>query len=275
MDTFREEASQRELERLKRQQEAKGITVIGLATPDMQAGAGQSAGESFWQIYFKLSPWKTLDGDYQNSILSVSRTVSKKEIDQIRQLIESFNVVEMQVSLEEGPEPKSGILTDLNIRRVSNSYLESVAEKLREPVQVEDELFGTLTYDRRYAWYFAKAKWGETPIDMMLHTTENESLSECLKQARHLWSDQQSWNTRIQDFAVAELFDPEEEYGIDDVEGQISPEQFKQAMSLLSISIYPDGNFEFCHDDGELFGGHWIVISGSLDEGPTNADTPG
>ena len=44
MDTFREEAKHQELERLKRQQEAKGTTVIGLATPDMQAGAGQGAG---------------------------------------------------------------------------------------------------------------------------------------------------------------------------------------------------------------------------------------
>ena len=46
-------------------------------------------------------------------------------------------------------------------------------------------------------------------------------------------------------------------------------------MRLTSINTYPEGGFEFWHDDGDLFWGHYIQVSGSLDEGLTSADIPG
>ena len=51
--------------------------------------------------------------------------------------------------------------------------------------------------------------------------------------------------------------------------------QFKNRMSLESITVYTDGTFEFWHDDGGLFWGHSILISGDLVKGPIDADIPG
>lgn len=46
-------------------------------------------------------------------------------------------------------------------------------------------------------------------------------------------------------------------------------------MKLESISIQPNGEFEFWHNDGDLFYGHSIQISGSLEKGLTHSDIPG
>lgn len=42
-----------------------------------------------------------------------------------------------------------------------------------------------------------------------------------------------------------------------------------------NFEIKPDGQFEFWHNDGDMFYGHSIQISGSLKEGLTDSDIPG
>jgi hypothetical protein len=46
-------------------------------------------------------------------------------------------------------------------------------------------------------------------------------------------------------------------------------------MTLESITVTPDGSFDFWHNDGDLFYGHSIQVSGNLSQGPTHADIPG
>jgi hypothetical protein len=54
-------------------------------------------------------------------------------------------------------------------------------------------------------------------------------------------------------------------------ETPVTPRQFKERMTLESIAVSPNGKFEFTFDDGQLFWGHVIQVSGSLSKGPTNA----
>lgn len=46
-------------------------------------------------------------------------------------------------------------------------------------------------------------------------------------------------------------------------------------MKLEAITVRPNGEFEFWHDDGDLFWGHSILISGDLNHGLEDADIPG
>lgn len=62
---------------------------------------------------------------------------------------------------------------------------------------------------------------------------------------------------------------------LEENEELVTAELFKKRMRLEKIAVYPNGEFEFWYDDGGLFWGHTILISGNLNEGPTNADIPG
>ena len=46
-------------------------------------------------------------------------------------------------------------------------------------------------------------------------------------------------------------------------------------MTIESVTVYSDGEFEFWHSDGDLFWGHSIQVSGNLSDGLTDIDTPG
>ena len=62
---------------------------------------------------------------------------------------------------------------------------------------------------------------------------------------------------------------------LDEDEDEVLPDQFKERMKLNSITVRPDGRFEFWHGDDDMFWGHAIHISGNLSKGLTGADTPG
>ena len=74
---------------------------------------------------------------------------------------------------------------------------------------------------------------------------------------------------------MQELLPLKNENWLDEDEAELSPDEFKDRMTLESITVYPSGSFDFWHNDGDLFWGHSIQISGNLSDGPKHADIPG
>ena len=56
---------------------------------------------------------------------------------------------------------------------------------------------------------------------------------------------------------------------------EIGSTEFLNRMQLTAMTVYPDGSFEFWHDDGDIFWGHSILVSGSLAKGVTDASIAG
>jgi hypothetical protein len=79
---------------------------------------------------------------------------------------------------------------------------------------------------------------------------------------------------KVNDFAVKEKLELANEWRDGGVK-PITAKGFLRRMKLKSISIKRDGEFEFWHDDGDLFCGHSIHILGSLKNGLTHSDIPG
>ena len=48
---------------------------------------------------------------------------------------------------------------------------------------------------------------------------------------------------------------------LDENEEPLTSEQFKNCMVLKSIAIWTDGSVEFYHNDGDLFFGHYILVT--------------
>jgi hypothetical protein len=62
---------------------------------------------------------------------------------------------------------------------------------------------------------------------------------------------------------------------LDEDEIELTADQFKGRMTLESITVHPNGSFTFWHNDGDMFWGHSIEVSGSLTKGLRRADIPG
>src|ERR1700722_6846217 len=83
------------------------------------------------------------------------------------------------------------------------------------------------------------------------------------------------FRTRVKDYAALRLLALRNDAWSDEGEPPLESDEFKDRMRLESITVHPDGDFEYWYNDGDLFWGHAIHVSGSLAAGPTGADTPG
>lgn len=153
--------------------------------------------------------------------------------------------------------------------------LEAIATVLQKPVVFSHHLFGNLVLDRTIGWFEAEAKWNGESIRVTFPADDEKPGKDAITTAEALWSNQAKWKERVEEYAVEELLELKNDTWLEDGESQYTPEEFVATMTLTSISIGSDGAFEFWYDDGDLFWGHSIMVSGNLKDGPTDAGIHG
>ena len=100
-----------------------------------------------------------------------------------------------------------------------------------------------------------------------------------MEQAKALMADQKGWDEKVRSFAADQLLEQANDWAQDAAEGEepeeITREQFMERMELDAVQISAGGSFEFWFNDGDLFWGHAIHVTGSLDQGPESAQMEG
>lgn len=81
---------------------------------------------------------------------------------------------------------------------------------------------------------------------------------------------------KIRMYAAAELVDLANDWlqEEDEIE-EITEGMFIDFMSLDTISVYPEGDFDFYFSDGDMFAGHSIVVEGNIKGTFTRAQIAG
>jgi hypothetical protein len=153
--------------------------------------------------------------------------------------------------------------------------LRLLSDRLRQPVIISTERFGDLVLNPRVDWFEGKARWNGKTISISFERDENKAIDDAVETAERLWSDQAGWKRKVDDFAVKKLLPLKNEAWLGEGERELTAKGFKARMELDSITVAADGRFEFWHDDGDLFCGHAIQISGNLKDGLTDADIRG
>lgn len=240
-------------------------------------GAARSRGDELWSLLMTFDAWRVGSGPMRTELLTVHRKVSEEELQALQNRIGAETVIKIRarVSDENAFGSPQALMEEFIERNTSDLELHDYLAQLQKPMTHQNGLFGTFTLDRRLSWYTTGTSWNGEPVDLNLSVESPEELDAALQAAHALWDDEAAWNHRIQGYAVQELLPLKNESWLDEDEVELTAEQFKSRMTLEAVTVYPDGSFEFWHDDGDLFWGHSIQISGSLSEGPTDADIPG
>ena len=210
----------------------------------------------------------------QSGPLVIRRQVTKEDLSALQEKLSPYVVVRVRARIGESPfKGHQGQLEAFIGVDASDAELNQHAEQLQKPVTLEDAIFGTFTLDRRVDWFTAEVVWDGKPI--LLNLSESTEVRETLRMAHLLWERQDEWNRRIRDFAVQKLLSLKNDNWLDEDDAELTPDEFKDRMTLDSITMNADGSFDFWHNDGDLFWGHSIQIGGNLSEGPKYADIPG
>lgn len=252
------------------------VQITGIVSSSGVAG-GKLGGAELWSLSLSFDAWRAGTGPLRTDSLTIRRRVSDEELETLQDTIDAETVITIRARLAEENvfACPQALLEEFIGADTADVELHNHLKKIQEPVTYEDELFGTLVFDRRVRWYRGEVKWQGKSIELLLSTETDTELKSALDRAHELWKAASSWNERVRDYAVQELLPLKNESWLDDDEAELTPEQFESRMTLESVIMFPNGSFEFLHDDGDLFYGHSIQICGNLSDGLTDADIPG
>ncbi len=252
------------------------VDLLGVVDASGVAGT-RNPDDELWDLSFTLTVWRTEGTPVNTNGLTVRHQMTYQEMTRLMDRITPYTVVHIRAHLAEHTEfgnPQALLVNIVGVDE-SDAELNKWVTQLLEPVMFDDDMFGTFTLDRRLQRHTAQTTWRGTPVALHLSAKEPDDLQNALKTAHTLWQSQDEWDQRIRHFAVVELLPLKNDVWLDEDEVEVHPDQFKDRMALETVKVYPDGSFEFWHNDGDLFFGHSIRIDGSISDGPTDADIPG
>lgn len=156
--------------------------------------------------------------------------------------------------------------------------LKAILDEQKKPVTFWAEGLGTFALNRALGWFEAEADWLGSPIRLDLDRDEDRE--KCLSHLRALMAGQANWDGRLRDCAARDLLELANDWASDGGCEEREPEeitrgQFMERLEPDAVQISGDGSFDFWFNDGALFWGHSIHVTGSLEGGPEKAEMEG
>jgi hypothetical protein len=251
--------------------------VEGVVSPRGQSGwPGRHSG---YDVHcFSFANWRLPGGSLVGRELTLLRPVPPSRSGESRSenIFETFPAYSIQrFSVLLSKDHGRAVVEVVLAAEPVDETLRQFSEQLREPVVVSTARFGDLVMNPLLSWFEGKARWNRKDVELHLEPGEDGSIADAIKTADSLWADQAAWKRKVEEFAVDRLLPLKNDSWLGEGERELTAADFKKRMTLQSINVAGDGWFEFWHDDGDLFGGHAIQVSGTLKDGPTDADIPG
>ena len=231
-----------------------------------------------WLAVLELTAWKEEDSDqpaYREKTQLVA-LADDKLMEYLRRRVRGDSVFQIMVRPSE--DGKQFLMTELPQPEI-DPEMKAILEEQKKSVSIWVPELGTFTLNRLVNWFEAEVEWLGQPA--RLDIDREEDWDACVEQAKALMADQKGWDEKVRSFAAQELLSQANDWAQDAAESEdgepeeITREQFMERMELDAVQISADGRFEFWFNDGDLFWGHAIHVTGSLDQGPEMAQMEG
>ena len=232
--------------------------------------------EETWSLHLEMVAWRTNETPVRKEPLIVSKQVSDDELHKIQASIARESIITFQGKLcEESPFGNAQAQLLRLLPPAPDSELDSVLADYRQPVEMTDRVLGRLVLNKAVDWFEGELDWLGDRVRLAIALDEDRTLTDSLLTARTLVSQMEGWTKQVSKYAVAELLQVKNDSWLSEGERPISGPEFLRCMHLTSITAYANGEFEFWHDDCDLFWGHAIVVRGSLSDGIAGTDIAG
>jgi hypothetical protein len=267
----------RQKQTLERLAAAPIIDICGIVAPPGVQG-GRPRGPETQKLFFSFNAWRTRDGKLQTRPMHLERQVNQQQFEELRRLIRVYSVLHIKArSLNPLFGPVNAILEEVVGTETQDAELNRFRASLNI-ISFEDPVFGAFILDRATHSYDASASWNGNHVSVSLsleEETDQAAIQKHLDVAQALFQNQADWDRRIRARVLEILLPAKNQDWLEEGEAALTPRQFAARIQLDSVLIYADGSFEFLYDDGDIFYGHTIVVSGSLAEGPGDVDISG
>ena len=244
-------------------------------------GSVKEPEQELWRVGIGLTAWMEEDSpDIHQGDFRLVALADDRLMDYLRQRVPRDFIIKCRARLSvDGSRllmlelPQPGFDPDLK----------AILDEQKKPVSTWVEGLGTFTLNRTVDWFEATVDWLGSEIALDFDQGVPEEMASAQETGRTLMASQADWDHRVRSYAAQELLslandwaaDAREEEDEDSGAPLVTQEQFMERMELESIQLLPQGGFEFWFNDGDLFWGHSIHVTGSLESGPESAQMEG
>jgi hypothetical protein len=254
------------------------VEIVGIVHP-LGAGGGRAGKETLWTLRFSFQVWRGPDGRIEEQRLSLQRpNLTDRALQEMMAQVKPYDILRLRVRFLPRPsDPKDSLaeVVELLGTESSDEDLNVRAALLKKPVTIAHPVLGTLTLNRAFDSYQTALDWKSHTIRLHLAREGCKDEEALFGLAATLWKGRREWDKQARDFAVKELLELKNGNWLGEDEKEFTPRRFKARMTLEEIAVSPNGHFEFYYNDGNLFWGHVIQVSGTLSQGPTYAGIAG
>ena len=252
--------------------------VTGVVSP-LGPSASQAGQNAPWIGAVTLVAWRSDDGPVEVSSLRIEHPLGDSAATR-ESWMQSFRprtVVRFRISgavRTKGLHPFAEFTEYLG--KAEDSELLKAADPILNPPDFVDADLGRFVADLRLPELFnGTATWLGEPVDLTLSTRTRDDLPDCAATAKQLLKDAARWQTEAEKTIIDNLYELWVEEWRPKEAPILSRRDFADRLTKPAITIYEGGEFEMEFGDGDLFGGHWILVPGSLEEGIEDAGLAG
>jgi hypothetical protein len=266
-------------ERLQREQEAfersRGLpeeTIVGAVVHG--AGGGKTPGERLLRFpHFEMVAWR-IEGEPLSSEPIAAKAICRtEEVSAFQTQIKKESVVAFRGKLIPRGRLYFGFARFLSlIPDYEDAEVRAFLQAYLTPVRIVEPTFGQFELNKRVHSFEGKVDFGGENIKLVLDAS---SLDQCFKVARTLWNNANSWKQRAQNFAIQELLPLKNQFWLEEGQEELTVDSFANSLQLETIAVSSNGSIEFYYNDGDLFFGHTIELSGEIHGGFKRANPIG
>lgn len=168
------------------------------------------------------------------------------------------------------------MLVDVIDRKCHDSRLEGILKDYQREVFIEVDGCEKLILDKSLDLFSGDGIWNgeECCINLDSDGDGLETADLALETLQELMTNCQTWDQKAREYAANELTDLANDWAEED-DIEITNEDFRKRLEISEVCASPDGDFELFYDDGDMFYGHVIIVSGNIEDGFDSADIAG
>ena len=248
----------------------KEMTVL-VVTGAKGFASDKAADEELWTASMELTAW--MEDNSPNIQRGEFKLVAKGDetlMNFLRQRVPRDFILKCRVRLS--LDGTSLLLTNLP-EPGFDPDLKAILEEQKKPVAVEVEGLGKFMLNRSVGVLQAEIQFMGQGVQLCFD--KDEDRAACGRTAKAVLDDLIALDEKARSLAADKLLELANEWAADADGEEVSREEFLSRMTLETIDVAENESFNLWYNDGELFFGHVIHVSGNLNEGVTDARMEG
>ncbi|MBQ8597031.1 MAG: DUF2262 domain-containing protein, partial [Lachnospiraceae bacterium] len=161
-------------------------------------------------------------------------------------------------------------------RDCKEARLEEILKEFQKPVELKLNDGVKLTLNKKVNTFYGMGSWNGEKCHVGLEADDKGNLAaqDVADTYYKLMSNCKQWDDEARSYAAKYLTDNANDWQEEETE-EITREAFARRLKISNLNIMEEGYFEIYYDDDDMFFGHVIIVSGSLENGLEDATIAG